>query len=682
MRNGLRTRGIGRLLAGGFGVVSTALLSGCVEAPPHPVAPRWDVGLTAPISAKSYTLEDLVRKDTSILQVGAGNQIIYRVNAQSTTSTVGDIFSLAPQSTTTRARLGPLTIGILTPLLLPIPVPGLSPGQTLPPLSHQSLPAANATITQFESVTIKSGTLFVTVRNNLPAEVTIDSTITVRDAAGAIVLSLTFPDPRIPPAGSQTASADLSGKTITSSVAIANVSISEPGGGVVPSGPPLTAILTSTTVIATQAVLSSIPPQVLLDNSTFSMPLQDSSKVREVRIRSGLLTLNVRSAIDLNMQFTARFPQLARASGEVFVDSFFLARGATASRTIDLGGLTLRSTTGGLIDRLEATTSVNLYEGSGGRSVTVSENDSVRVNVSTTTIFVDTVIGVVKPTLFALNERIPLRLGEAASHFHGQIVVPAADLVLHPQSSIAFPVRLNLAIKARDAGGNEVVLPVPASILEPPFGPIVFAAAEVGRFLTQVSSALPDTVQLVGTVVVNPEYDTTRIGAVGSRSTFGGTMDFSVPLALSIVGGTLADTVVFGDTTGDGNSEYAVNADIINNINSGKVHLDVTNALPLGMSVTLTLLDKGHAPLLTIPQTAGDSLTVVAAAVAGGEVVGPTRFSRLIQLSRDEVHLFERAKYVRYGIGVGTPGPGTVVFRSDQFIRYRIWSELSYRVNE
>jgi hypothetical protein len=363
------------------------------------------------------------------------------------------------------------------------------------------------------------------------------------------------------------------------------------------------------------------------------------------------------------------------------VDSFFLARGAVATRTIVLDGLRLRSTTGGFIDQLEATTSVDLYEGSAGRPVTVSENDSVRVSVTTTAISVDTVVGVVKPTSFAINERVTLRLGETASRFRGQVVIPAANLVLLPQTDITFPVQLDLALKARDAQGHDVVLPVPASRVGAPFSPIVFVPGEVGSFLTQLSGKLPDTLQLVGTVTVNPAYDTTHVGAVGSRSTFGGAVNFSVPLSLSIARGAFADTVAFGDTTGDGNSDYALNADLLDNINSGKVHCDFDNDLPLGMSLTMTLLDKERAPLLTIPQTAGDSLSVAAAAVAGGEAVASTRFSRLVQLSGDEVRLFRWAKYVRYGISLATPGAGIVTFRSNQFIRFRIWSEFSYRVN-
>jgi hypothetical protein len=664
-----------------IGVFFGLLFSGCFDKPPDPVAPRWDVGLTAPISAKSYTLEDLVNKDTSILQIGSRNQIIYKANGLSTASAVGDLFSLAPQTATTRARLGPISIGMFAPLTLPIPVPGLTAGQPLPPLVRASLPATGITITQFESVTIKSGTLYATIRNNLPVAVTIDSVITIRDDGGAILLPLSFPDPRIPPGGSQTISTDLAGRTVPKRVTIANVSISEPGGGTVPSGDLLTATLTSTNVVATSVVLSSIPPQILMDNSTFSMPFQDSSKVREVGIRSGTLTLNVRSAVDLNMLFKARFPQLLRTSGEVYVDSFYLARGAVATRTIPLNGLRLKSTTGGFIDRLEATTTADLYEGSAGRPVTVSENDSVRVFVSTTTISVDTVVGVVKPTSFAVNERVPLHLGEAASRFRGQMVIPSARLALIPLPGFTFPLQLNLAVKGRNAKGNEVVLAVPVTKLGIPPAPIVFAPADVGNFLTQISGKLPDTLQLAGTVTLNPDYDTTHVGAVGSRSTFGGSVDFSVPLTLSIVGGAFEDTVAFGDTTGDGNSEYALNADLLNDINFGKVHFDVTNDLPLGVSVTLTLLDKGRNPLLTLPQTAGDALSVLPATVLAGEAVAPSLSTRLIQLSGDEVRLFGKSKYVRYGLALATPGTGTVTFRSDQFIRFRVWSELSYQVN-
>jgi hypothetical protein len=346
-----------------------------------------------------------------------------------------------------------------------------------------------------------------------------------------------------------------------------------------------------------------------------------------------------------------------------------------------LNGLRLKSTTGGFIDRLEATTSADLYEGSAGRPVTVSENDSVRVYLTTTTISVDTVIGVVKPTSFAVDQRVSLHLGDAASRLRGQMVIPSANLILIPLPGFTFPVQLNLVVKAGGPEGNQVILPVPVSKLGVPPAPIVFDPAEVGNFLTQVSGKFPDTLQLAGTITLNPDYDTTRVGAVGSRSTFGGSVNFSVPLTLSIVGGAFADTVAFGDTTGDGNSEYALNADLLNDINFGKVHLDVTNDLPLGVSVTLTLLDKGRNPLLTLPQTAGDSLSVLPANVLGGETVAPSLSTRLIQLSGDEVRLFGRSKYVRYGIALATPGTGTVTFRSDQFIRFRAWSEFSYQVH-
>lgn len=658
-----------------------AVMSGCFDTPPDPVAPRWDVGLTAPISAKTYTLDDLVRKDTSILHVGEGNQLIYRTNVSSTTTAIGELFTIAPQGTSTRARLGPVSVGILLPVMFPISVPGLAAGDPLPPLSRLSLPLVSATITQFESLTIKSGLLDVTVQNNLPVELTIDSTITLRDEAGTVQLEIAFPDPRVPSGGSRTSTVDLSGKTIGHHVTVANVSISEPGGGTVPTGNLITLMMTSSTVVVSAAVLSSIPPQVLLDNSTFSMPLRDSSKVREVGIREGTITLSVQSAIDLNMQFQARFPQLRHPSGETFVDSFFLARGAVVTRTISLAGLRLRSTTGGFIERLEATTTADLYEGSAGRPVTVTEDDSVHVNISTTVISVDTVVGVVAPRSFAVDEQIPLKLGEMASRFRGQILIPSASLVLFPQTGTTFPVRLNLAIRARDAQGNAVVLPVPATTLGVPPSPIVFTPADVGNFLTRVSGKLPDTLHLVGSVTVNPDYDTTLVGAVGSRSQFGGAVDFSVPLSVGIVGGSFADTVEFGDTTGDGNSEYALNADFLNSLTGGRVHLEADNGLPLGMAVTLTLLDKEWRPLLTLPQGAGDSLSVTPASVAAGEVIAPAPSRRVIALSGDEVRLFERSKYVRYGIGIATPGAGTVTFRSNQSIRFRVWGELSYQVN-
>jgi hypothetical protein len=209
--------------------------------------------------------------------------------------------------------------------------------------------------------------------------------------------------------------------------------------------------------------------------------------------------------------------------------------------------------------------------------------------------------------------------------------------------------------------------------------PIVFSPQEVGSFLSALASKLPDTLRIVGRVILNPDYDTLHVGAVGSRSTFGGLVDLNIPLNIA-VGGAFADIVTFGDTTGDGNSDYNDNRDLIESMNSGKIHLTLDNDVPLRFACKLTLLDHMHQPVLSFPQSEGDSLTISPPLVSGGEVTSAVRTARSITLTTAEIRALERVQFVKIALGLGTAGTGAVTFRSNQQFRAKVWTELSYRV--
>ena len=99
------------------------------------------------------------------------------------------------------------------------------------------------------------------------------------------------------------------------------------------------------------------------------------------------------------------------------------------------------------------------------------------------------------------------------------------------------------------------------------------------------------------------------------------------------------------------------------------------------MKVKLVLLDKAREPLLTVPQSEGDSVVINAGVVANGDVQASTHSSRLIELKGTEVTQFNNAVYVRMSVGVATPGTEAVNFRTTDKVRVRVWSEFSYRVN-
>ena len=72
------------------------IASGCIDKPPAPLAPTWDVGLTAPISLRTFTLAELVERDTSFLSVMPGGTLImYRTKVNAATTPLGDMITLS-----------------------------------------------------------------------------------------------------------------------------------------------------------------------------------------------------------------------------------------------------------------------------------------------------------------------------------------------------------------------------------------------------------------------------------------------------------------------------------------------------------------------------------------------------------------------------------------------------------
>lgn len=669
-----------RLMAhGALAVLVCLVASGCISRPAEPVAPRWDVGLTIPVTSTDYTLLDLVEKDTTLLRRDATNQIFYGTRVMADPTAVGDRIAISGISVDASVTLGPFGVGPVPPTSGAVSLPGVTGGSPLPPVKGFSAPPVTVRTTLFTEVELTAGTVTLRVRNNLPVPLTIDSTVTLRDSLGRVVSGFSFSPATIGPGAEATASADLAGKLLTGRMTLANICLSEEGGGIAPAGDLVVATLSTGPLIAWRAILTSVPAQYLIDNSRFTSPIRDSIKIQEVWIKSGQLTYEIQSQVPMNMRFRLRFDQLLDGLGRPYTDSLMVPTNGTTARTISLSGLRMVAPAGGFMERLEIVGSVDLYEGSRGQPVTVRETDNIRVVASSSTIIADSAVAVVKPTVIAINEAVALNLGDLSGRFLGSIDIPSANLSLEPMSDIALPMLLDLSLRARDAVGQEVVLAVPPTKSTGKLSTISFSPREVGAFLSRLSSSLPDSIRIVGNVVLNPDYDTLHAGTVGSRCTFGGLVDLSIPLNLSVAG-TFADTLAFGDTTGDGNSDYRENRELLESMNSGSIHLLVDSEIPLRCASKVVLLDRFHQPVLWFPQIDGDSLLVNAPPVSGGEVTGSARTLQTLPLSAAEIRSLERVKFVRLVLGLSSAGTGPVRFRSTGHFRARVWSEMSYRV--
>jgi hypothetical protein len=578
---------------------------------------------------------------------------------------------------------------------VPIDILWLPPGAYIPiPDTTIDIGDVRDTIPTFESVTFDSGTISLTVRNNLPVPIDVVAPIYLLNEGDAVIARFVFSPAVIPPNGSRTASDDLSSKTLNNVIHLSELVFHTPGSTspvLIPTNSPLVTTLSTSNLRARQAVNAIVPPQHIKDNDSVEVKLDDSTKVREVRLRSGAFTLSFQSRVNLDILFRYRFKELERMVGGSFVpyeDSVYLSARGSGSKLLDLANYRVLSRTADLLNSLEVSTNVILPNGSAG-PVTVSDTDKVLIGFTRQVpIVADTVVGVLKPTWVSVSSSIKADFGNLPTRFSGQLNIPSAALGFNTFSTIDFPMDLYVKIGAKkNVAGDSAFLSVPVSQrrLHPGSNTVQFNTAEVGQFLSQFSGSLPDSFHICGRVLVNPSdvYNPAIEGHVGQSSSFSGAMNLEIPMMLGIVDGVYRDTLLLGDTTGDGHQDYQINKDRLKSVNYGKMYVEVENGMPIQMGIRLHLLNGNRQILLQLPQS-GQSIGFNAAIVdAQGNVFAPARSTSTIELSEQDVRQFNPASLISYSLELHTPAGGSAVrFRTSDYVKMRVWSSFSYRVNK
>lgn len=667
----------------------------CFNKPLEPVAPSWDTNLSIPLANRQYALSEIVEKDTSLLHVGVGGQIIYTTSAEASPTYIGDLITVGLRDTSLRVKFGAFQI-LVEPVDVPVPFPWLPQGATTP-IPDTTMAAADLrdTIASFQRVTFDHGFLSLTLQNNLPVSMEVITPIRLIDTQGNTVARFVFNPSIIPANSSRTATDDVSNRTLDNIINITDISLHTPGSRTpvtIPFGTLFSVHLNATDLKARQAVFASIPPQRLTDNDTSHVTVDDSTLVRELDIRTGLLTLNFQSNVAIDMVFKYRLNELLRRVGSLYApyeDSLFLPALGTGSQVVNLAGTKIQSQTQQLVRSLEIISSIILPNGS-TQPVTVNDTDKVLVNVTRTApLIADSAVGVLKPTWVTINTVVPVNFGDLPTHFTGQLRIPAATLALWTSSTVDFPMDVTIRIGARkSAAGDSAFLSMPFSQKRVQRGPdlILFDQGDVGTFLSQFSGRLPNELRIEGRTLVNPPdvYDPSLagVGSIGRNSSLSGRADLELPLMMGIVSGTFTDTIALGDTTADGHKDYVVDKSKLNDVNSGTIVFEVMNAMPVQVGFRLHLLDISRQSLLLVPQS-GQEMNVTAAAVdSGGNVTLPANSTASFALTQSEVRQFNPAEYLTYAFSlVTTPGASAVRFKTTDYVHVRMWSTLNYRVN-
>lgn len=671
-------------------------LYGCFEKPSEPVLPTWDIDLTVPIFNRTFTLGELVEKDTTYFKIGSGNQIYYSTSQELKATKVGDNLKIPDISTSASTQLGnfevkdpgtisaKISVGQIFPGLSNVPpgnyvIPSNSPGQTI---------STNFTaFDNFQSITFDGGVLKVTVTNGLPVPLQFPGGLKIYAQSNPSTPIITlFVNDTIGANSQKTAEADLSGKTLPANLGF-TVTILSPGSGgssvyldVNQMFLNVSARLENLSIASASARIPSQNEPVVIDNSFILEPNEaQPDLINEATFKSGQLNIRIVNNIDLGLNGTLTLYNFVKKSDNSPLQiSLNIGRKNSTSNTvtqsIDLANYKLVGNNSNQISyRVEVRT-----EDTGNEFRTISKNDGLSADITLRNLVIESISGKVKPREISFDEqKIDLSgLKDYREKFSGKLRFDDVQVEINLYKTAQFTFDLNLKIKAFNTKTGKV------DSLEIPVGQRRFSGTSHRIVLNKSNSTivdfinsfaeteLPEYLTISGYVFVNPNYGTGRVSS--SDSVYGNVL-ISFPASFGLSNAEFKDTSEVEELSNEAKKQ-------IDKANYGKLFVEIDNGIGVELKFRAVLFGFVMDSLISIPKS-NDFIVRSAPIDNNGFSTGTTKYVNVIELNKDEIQKFKDMKFIRSFLSLATAGNGRVVkFRTTDSIKVKIYGRLNYKI--
>lgn len=654
-------------------------LVGCFEKPLSPVAPMWDVQVSVPLTNRTYTVNELVEKNPTLLHSDASGVIVYTNSQQFSPISVRNDLKVNPASETYQSKVG--TFRIKSP---PSKVSRLSAGELNPALGEaqgQSMVVSSfsfslvsrsfPTVSEVQQATIVSGQVIVTLINQMP--VPIDNiSLTVQSQLGHIAQY----DRAVPIQSSDSVKQAFSLTNLTIGNALSfNLSGRIVGGGssvVVDTSAAVLVRLDFPTEIEASHAVAELPANTFTTSDNFA--IDDSTKIDYAEISDGSITVTLNNSLGVSGQVSFVMPELRQQSGAPFTQVIPFTTGQQTIRVVyPLSGYSIQSPNG----QLNYDVITRTYD-TGSNVVMLDSSMSVSGSVMTSVIHFRNFQGAIKPTNISMNVSRSIDLGEVNRIFTGTAKFLQARVVLTVANPTRFAIDFNGTITGTSSvTGQSASVSIPQDQRRVSYPQTSITLTETNSnivsFLNSFSGKLPDKFTVLGNALLNPNYVS---GSVSANDSVGIVFSIEIPLKLGIVNGVARDTNTI-DISSEDRKE-------IDRANYGRVTLEVGNGLPASIEVSLDLLDTRRTKLLTLPKASQPPVAVSGAQVdAQGRVIAPASSTTYLEMTSDDISKFYPSHYVAFSMTIGTSGGGTVPvqFRTTDSVHVRAYSTVNYRVN-
>lgn len=685
-----------------YAVLSAILLSmvGCSKYKVGSfVMPTWNAQFSAPLFNRTYTLDEILSKDSTIVSNGDTTYLTpsgpfgtfelfksqpingVQVGDNLKINGVGPVYSSQSPNDFSIESPPPIAFAETDPSLpagTSAPVPAIPQRTaTLPP---------DQPFNNFTSATISTGTLQATLHNGYPAAINFQNGIDVDDASGNVLINIPIPGNSLAAGQTATVSVSLAGVTLPNNPR-AVFSYNSPGSGGISrafQSDTLMAIgfdLQNISVSSANAKVPAQPPIVM--NET--MHLSDSNMVKTAQIDSGFMTIDVMNKFNFSSPVNLEIQSLIDPSGKPLSLNFTLGAAGTAGseyqNTVSLQGYSFDMTDaqGNATDSVRYKVTAQI-PGSGNNFINVATTDSINSSFQISQLKFSSFTGVVnlKDPISIPPDTQAVDLGDFRTKFSGTITYSdSTKLILDIRKTGGFPWLVHLKLIPANSGVSGP--PIDSAVIEQVIYPNQVNIIRMGKVLvpainaySSATNTMPDQFIISGYVKVNPALIE---GTLNKNDLMNGTATITMPMDLGI------SNALYVDTTTTPVISDSSTASKLDNVDSGRVVFEINNGLPLQISFISQLIDTSTGQVVgTIPR---DSILIPAATDfnADGTVKTPIYSKNVVTLTHNEAVSLGRC-YMRMVVRPSTPpGQGAVPFTKNSSISIKAYANLAFKVD-
>jgi hypothetical protein len=674
----------------------------CVDTPLSPVAPMSDIKLEGiSLVDITRTFADFLAKDSSFIKNTDGTSSFIR--SESLTPQGIPQIKLQPQPSSQRVDVGQFGVAgfsknttVLASTISPSlsgPVPGVPAGSF--PIS-----AVSISDTSFDYVRIGSGTLTLTITNNMPVPIDFPGPITLRNnwtnpIDNSVIASFAI-------AGTMNPGASIPVPAVIDGKLLRGILTTDPfqlhtSGSASPvtftSSSGITISIQSSTNLIADSALAVIPSQPVTAINDSVLMVDSLTVVQRAVLTKGLIILRIANNLGVDVGINLDVHELQQ-NGTNYIIHQTLAAKESKDFDLDFSKIIIQAEP----PMRQYGTTVKFSVGistlnSLGTKKVVTKNDFVQASfIPKDSLIVRTVVGKIKPTVVPINTGVASGMnGADLGNLSALVKLKGMELTVKLPITGGFPTDYRLAFIAKNSKNGMIdsipFISSPGNIDFPRIDPtggitsIHLGGDVFNNFVSKFFPEVPDSFFIRGFLTLDPAdvfAQPNTVYTISDTTKIYPSFHLNLPVTMGIQDGVVREVLAFG--------KDQLPKDFTQHVSQGTLTFYFYNKFPVALNFRANFLGnynphthKADTLLVIAPST-----SIQAAAVDNdGNTTAPTFSKVSISLNNTQMIQFNNADSLYVRLDLSTSNNGQIVrLRDTDYIRIYAKGDISYTMGK